>query len=112
MDYKLNSKQLKEMKLLTDYILKGMNNQKIAEKLKYSRSTIGYKINKLFCLFNSTNRIEFVLKVTEKLIKTKNTKIANLNKKLKLLEKENLVLKEKISNLLSIQNRHADKIVV
>ena len=101
MDYKLNPKIKKEYRIITFCILNGMSNIEISKRLNYSKSTVAYKINKMFSLFDAKNRIDFILKILEKKINEKDMQLNNEIQKNNLLKSEN----KKLKNLL---NKKAD----
>ena len=104
MNKKLSPKIKREYKTITFCILNGMSNIEISKYLNYSKSTIAYKINKLFSLFNAANRVDFVLKILEKRIKEKEEQLKNEIKKNNELKSENKKLKKIIDKMPIIEN--------
>ena len=104
MNKELSPKIKREYKTITFCILSGMSNIEISKYLNYSKSTIAYKINKLFSLFNAVNRVDFVLKILEKRIKEKEDQLKNEIKKNNHLVSENKKLKKMIDKMSVIEN--------
>ncbi len=59
---------IKEQKIITRCILKGMTLKQIAQELHCAKSSISYKTKKLFQDFNASDRHEFVINIFTKMI--------------------------------------------
>lgn len=72
--YELHKDAYKDAKYKTivTMMCNGCTIDEMAEKMSYTRSNISYYINKLFKLFNATNRAEFLQKFFMELLERQN----------------------------------------
>ena len=83
-------KNINELKILTRYIFQGFTISQIATEMNYSKSTVSYKMKKLFEKYNSKTRLQFAISVFGEILeKTKQ----ELEQKIK----ENIELKSKLN---------------
>lgn len=88
MKTKPQNKHLKEQKIITKCIFKGLKISQIAELLNYSPSTVSNRIKSLFKTYKVKDRIEFILRVFNDVIIKYDTKIEKLTEEIESLKNE------------------------
>jgi len=103
-----------EQKKLTKCIFAGLTIKQIAKQLGCSKSAVSYKMTKLFQIYNTNTRLDFVMAVfgeilnkTKKELKEKDELIKQLNEELdrcKIISFQNEIIKD---NKKACLNKHA-----
>ena len=86
-----NAIELDELRTLTKCIFRGFTIPQMAQAMKISKSTVSYKMKKIFKKYNAKTRLEFAINVfSEILDKTK--------RELEKIKDENTELKKRLTN--------------
>ena len=72
---------IKEQKIITSSILKGLTRKQIAQNLNCAKSTASYKARKLFKEYNASDRHEFIINIFTSIITKYRLEIQKLKHK-------------------------------
>jgi len=97
--------ELIEYKKITCCIFEGLTIKDISEKLSYSRSTVCFKLKKLFKQYKVRTKNEFIIAIFSEIVKDKKNKLKNALLKIEELQILNEKLKKALSNIITNQNK-------
>ena len=93
-----------ENKILTRYLFLGYSREKIAKEMSFSISSVAYKLNNLFAIYNAKNKHDFLFKILFDVIKEKNEIINKNEENMEIQKKEIQTLKEFILKIYNPDN--------